>query len=232
MRILFFIFLVFTVSTAAQTPFNEGIKNALEGNFEKASENFQKTLLRAKTEKPSDEFLARIYFNLGVCSFRLNDTEKSVAEFTEAVKLSRRNYQKAFYALGMAQTKLENFDAAENAFRDALKLEKNDGEAWFDLAFVYLEKKNFADAEKAFENAIKYKSRASSDAYNNLGVIYALKHDFASAENQFKKALFKSNGNSIEAKNNLQFCKFYKQNQEKELLAKLEFSQKFYRRNL
>lgn len=236
MRILLFI-LVFTFSVAAQTSafqksFEEGIENARKGEFAVASENFQKTLLLAETEKLSDELRARIYYNLGVCSFRLDKTEKSVAEFTESVKLSRRNYQKAFYALGMAQVKLQNFEKAEKAFRDALKLDKTDGEAWFDLAIVYLEKKNFDAAENAFENAVKYKSRATADALNNLGVIFALKHDFSSAENHFEKALFESNGNSAEARKNLQFCRFYVQNQNKELLAKLEFSQNLKRRNL
>ncbi len=232
MRILFFIFLVFSFSAAAQTPaiqksFDEGLQNARKGEFEKASKNFQKTLLLTEIEKPSDSFLARIHFNLGVCFFRLNKPDKSIERFTEAINLSRRNYQKAFYALGMAQMKLKNFDEAENAFRDALKLKTDDGEAWFDLAFVYLNKQNFSEAEKSFENAIRYKSSSASDAHNNLGVIYALKHDFASAENQFEKALFESKGNSVEAKNNLQFCKFYKQDQDKKLLAKLEFSRNF-----
>jgi Flp pilus assembly protein TadD len=232
MRILFFIFLVFTFSTVAQTlaiqkTFDDGIENARLGKFEQASANFQKILLLTEIEKPSNEFLARVHFNLGICFYHLNQAKKSVAELTEAIKLSRRNYQKAFYALGMANVKLKNFDGAETAFRDALKLKKSDGEVWFDLAFVYLEKENFDDAERAFEHSIKYKSRAALDAFNNLGVIYALRNDFASAENQFEKALFESRGNSVEAKNNLQFCKFYKQNQDKKLLAKLEFSPKF-----
>ena len=50
------------------------------------------------------------------------------------------------------------------------------------------------------------------------------KDDFPSAEKEFKTALSESNGKSIEARNNLQFCKLYKQNFNRNLLAKLEFS--------
>lgn len=228
MRVLFFILMVFTINVAAQTPFqqkifDEGMNNARHGEFEKASEDFRRTFVLAGIEKSSDEFLARVHYNLGVCFYRLDEAKKAVGEFAEAIKLSHRNYQKAFYALGMAQGDLKNWDEAEAAFRDALKLDKTDGEAWFDLAFVYLRKKNLRDAEKAFEKAIEHKSRAASDAYNNIGVIYVLTNDFPSAEIQFEKALFESGGKSVTAKNNLQFCRQLRQNFNRELVAKLEF---------
>lgn len=231
MRVLFFIFAVFTFSATAQTPslqktFDDGIQTARAGDFQKAAETFRRVLLSAEIEKTPDDFAARIHFNLGVCLFRSNETKLAAAEFSEAVKLSRRTYAKAFYALGMAQTKLKNFDAAEAAFRDALKLEKSNGEAWFDLANVYLAKMDFDAAEKAFVNSIKYKSIASADAFNNLGVIFALRHDFQNAETQFENALLDSNGKSVEAKNNLLFCRQLKGKFDRDLLAQFEFSRK------
>jgi len=126
----------------------------------------------------------------------------------------------------MAQSELKNWREAEVAFREAVKLKENDGEAWFDLGLVLLEEKDFDTAEKAFRNAIKYKSIGSADAHNNLGVIYALKDDFPSAENEFKTALMVSNGKSIEARNNLEFCKLFKLNSNQNLLSSLEFSRK------
>lgn len=230
MRVLFFIFLVFTFSVAAQTAatkksFDEGIETARQGEFEKASETFRRVLLSAQTEKPTNEFLTRVHFNLGVCLYRLKMTEKSVGEFTEAIKLSRREYQKAFYALGMAQSDLKNFDKAEEAFHSALKLDKTDGEAWFDLGLVYLQKTEFEKAENSFENSIKFKSVSASDAFNNLGVIFALRHEFDKAEKCFETALKLSENKSKTARNNLQFCRFYRQkNQAKDLVAKLEFN--------
>jgi Flp pilus assembly protein TadD len=155
----------------------------------------------------------------------LKQAEKASAEFKEAIKLSGRTYQKAFYALAMAEKDLGNLKKAENAFRDALKIEKTDGEAWFDLALVYLQKQDFDTATSAFENAIKFKSIASADAHNNLGVIFALRHDFDSAEKEFETALMISSGKLNVARSNLQFCRFYRQkNQVKDFIANLEFS--------
>jgi len=231
MRILSIIFLVsLAVSVSAQTPlikqsFDKGVRLAQAGQYEEAIGNYRQTILLAEAEKPGDELLARVHFNIGVCLFHLKQTAAAAEEFTEAIKLSRRNYQKAFYALGMAEAELKNWRVAETAFRKAVSLKKSDGEAWFDLALVYLQKEDLDAAEKAFRNAVKYKSVNSADARNNLGVIYALKGDFPFAEREFNAALIESAGKSVEARNNLQFCKSYKQNFSKDLLAKFQFSQ-------
>lgn len=231
MRVLFFIFIVFGFSAAAQTPalkksFDEAVETARRGEFETALKDFRRVLLSAEIEKTPDEFLAKIHFNLGTCFYRLKTAERAVEEFTEAVKLSRREYQKAFYALGMAQSELKNFDQAETAFRSALRLDKTDGEAWFDLGLVYLQKTDFEKAETAFENAVKFESVSVSDALNNLGVISALRHDFDSAEKYFETALKMSQGSSKTARNNLRFCRFYRRkNQTPDLIAKLLFSE-------
>lgn len=231
MRVLFFIFLVFTFTAAAQTPalkksFDDGIETARKGEFEKASEKFRRVLMIAETEKTNDNFLAKIHFNLGVCFYRLQETERSIGEFTEAIKLSRREYAQAFYALGMAHSDLKNFDSAEISFRDALNLNKTDGEIWFDLGFVYLQKKDFEKAEIAFQNAVKFKSVSSFEAHNNLGVISALRHEFDQAEKHFEAALKLSENRFETARKNLQFCRFYRQkNQTEDLMANLEFAE-------
>lgn len=230
MRVLFFIFLVFTLTAAAQSPalkksFDDGIETARRGEFEKASEKLRSLLFVAETEKTNDVFLAKIHFNLGVCFYRLQQTEKAIGEFTEAVKLSRGEYGKAFYALGMAHSDLKNFRKAEKAFRDALNLNETDGETWFDLGFVYLQKRDFEKAEKAFQNAVKFNSVSAFEAHNNLGVISALRREFDQAEKHFEAALKLSENKFETAKNNLEFCKFYRtKNLSEDLIAKLEFS--------
>lgn len=231
MRVLFlFLFLtIFAFSTAAQTiPVNQSFDAATQlarsGQFEQAIEKYRLSLIQAENEFSNDDFLARIHFNIGVCYYQSKNSGKAVAEFDEAIKQSRGTYQKAFYALGMAHSDLKNWRKAEVALRKAIELKQNDGEAWFDLAFVFLREEKFEQAEKAFQKSIEHKSRSAADAHNNLGVILALKHDFLLAENQFQTALTESNGKSIEAGKNLQFCRLYKQNLKQDLLAKLEFS--------
>lgn len=229
MRVILFV-CVLSFSVFAQSPtLNRTIKSgndlANERKYEQAIETYRTAKILAETERLNGSFLAKIYFNTGVCLYHLKRTNEAVAEFNEAIKLSERQYQKAFYALGMAQKDLQNRREAETAFQAALKLEKTNGEAWFDLALVYLETKNFAAARTAFENSIEFQTANVADALNNLGVIAALMGDWDSAELKFKSALLKSSGESVEAKANLQFCKFYKQQiKGKDWLAKLEFS--------
>lgn len=223
MRILSFIFIVFlAISVSAQSieikqNFDEATKRANAKDFENALVVYQK--LAGVSQNESKEFRAKIHFNTGVCLYQLKDRAKAVSEYERAVKLNPR-YEKAFYALGMAQFDLKNFNEAEKAFVKSLTVNRKNGETWFDLAFVYLEQKDFDAAETAFQNAVKFGSVATADAHNNLGVISALRHDFESAEKQFKLAV----GKSAEAESNLRFCKFYKEKNIKELIAKLEFS--------
>jgi len=228
MRVLFFILIMLAGSAAAQTPFisqsfEAATRDAQAQNFAQALEKYQSIILHAASESVDDAMLARTHFNIGVCYYKLKDPAAAVKELTAAIDISKGKYQKAFYVLGMAQIDLKDWSRAETALRKAADLKAGDGEAWFDLALVFLREKNFDQAEKAFENAIKYKSTGAADAHNNLGVIFALKHDFLTAESEFVAALKESGGTSIEAKNNLQFCRTYQRNSNQELLARLEF---------
>lgn len=224
MRVLFFILIVFVLSLPAQATLETAAEAAQNGDYEHALALYKQILAESKKENPGNKRIAVIHFNIGICRYHLNQPDEAIAEFTKAIEASVGTYQKAFYALGMAQIELENRQAAKAAFLDALKLKTDDGEAWFDLALIYLEERNLDAAEKSFRNSIKYKSVAAADAHNNLGVIYMLGGDYAFAEREFKTAIDESNGNSKEAANNLKFCLFYKGNETKELIANLEIS--------
>jgi Flp pilus assembly protein TadD len=218
--------MVFALSVSAQTAkqaFDEGTQSARAANYEKALGNYRKAIRLSENESIAGEFLARIRFNTGVCLYQLKRNEEAVKEFNAAIVLSGGSYQKAFYALGMAETELKNWRKASAALREAVRLKKTDGEAWFDLGLALVEEKNFEAAREAFQNSIRYKTVAVADAHNNLGVIMALSGDFPSAEKEFETALAKSRGKSVEAQNNLQFCKLYKQNSV-QTWTKLEFS--------
>ncbi len=231
MRMFTIIFNLFAffVTDPAQTLmtnqfFNEGTKAARNAQYEKAIESYQKALIYVKNQETNDNFLVKIHSNIGVCLYQLKRYEAAVPEFTKAINMSNRKYQKAFYALGMTQTELRNWREAISAFRGAVKLKEDDGEAWFDLASVLLIENDLAEAEIAFRKSIKYKSTASPYARNNIGVILALNGDIPTAEIQFKAALIESNGDMVEARNNLQFCRSYKLSTDKKLVGNLEFS--------
>lgn len=228
--LLIFILLIPSTATVyAQTErhfFDNGTKAANAGNFKEAIEHYQRAL---DNPEPNDasEWTAKAHFNIGVCHFRLNQPEKAIRSYEQAIKASGTGYPKAFYALGMAHVELKNWRAAKEALTTAIQLSaRRDGEAWFDLAMVLIEEKDFGAAAKAFKQAIKNKTVAAAASHNNLGVILALNGDFRAAEKEFELALDESKGNFIKAKSNLEFCrsKQLASNQ----VAKLEFAEKIY----
>ena len=235
MRLISFVFIIcfaFTLTVSAQTEsaqqfFKDGMQAASAQDFQTALEFYKKAA--AENSPKVKTFSAKIYYNIGVCYYQLNRNLEAIEAFTNAINLSGRTYQKAFYALGMAETDLKHFDKAKNAFLEAVRLNEHDGEAWFDLAIVLMAAKEYEIAQRAFANAIKFNSVSKSASYNNLGVIFALTDNFQMAEAQFKLALFESDGKLIEAKNNLQLCRSRLPEQNTNLLAKLEFSDRNYK---
>jgi len=210
-------------SAGMRQTFEKAVSQANEGKFETALVDFKKSLALAESEDADADYRAKVHFNIGVCLYRLKQSEKSVGEFEDAIKLAKGDYEKAFYALGMAQAELKNWREAEKAFRGAIRLNKQNGEAWFDLAFVYLAQSDYDAARAAFQKSVEYKSVASHIGHNNLGVIFAINGDLNAAVREFETALKQSGGKFTVAERNLQFCKSLGQNSNRDLVAKLEF---------
>jgi len=207
--------------------FKRGTQLAQRGDYGAAFNFYRKALeISENSGRSSAQFQAKVHYNLGVCLFQKGEKTKSVAEFSRAVEFDK-NYAAAFYALGLAQSELENYAAAKTAFLRVLEITGEcHGEAWFDLAFVYLAEKDFDRAAASFAQAVRFGSRDAPMAHNNLGVIFALKHDFIAAEKEFKTAWKASRERLILAKNNLGFIRQYQQNKNQALLAEIVFGTK------
>jgi Flp pilus assembly protein TadD len=205
--VLFFAVSVSAQSSSAMRSFREGTRLANAGQFERALSSYRAALGESESVRSDNDFLASLHHNLGVCEYRLNRLENAIEEFKLAITMKGGNYSRAFYALGMAESARENWQGARLAFLQALKLNRTNGEAWFDLAFTYLEEGNFADAEAAFRNSIVHKSIDVAWSHNNVGVFLALRGEFSSAEKEFETALKLSGGKLTLARNNLEYCR-------------------------
>lgn len=194
-------------STRAWQVFETGMKASRSGDLATALNGFQKTLGLIELEGASDRFASKVHYNVGVSYYHLRDQNKAVAAYERAIVLSRRTYEKAFYALGLAQAELGNWPAAEEAFLGAIRNNNRNGEAWFDLAFVYLANGEIEKAQKAFGNAIKFGTVETAISHNNVGVLLAVKGDYQAAEVQFAEAVAKSNGVFAGAAANLTKCR-------------------------
>lgn len=196
MRVILLI-LVFVFTISAQDHFADGMRFARNGNYEKALESYR----LAEKEAKGTDAAARIHYNMGVCLYQLDRAGEAVPELTEAIRLKNNNYQRAWYALGMAQTALNNTHEAKAAFTRSIELNEKDAEAWFDLGLVLLYDKDYTAARTAFKNAAKFGSINSADAHNNIGVIHALNGDIGSALREFQVS------GTSEALANIEYCR-------------------------
>ena len=160
--------LIFETGAFAQTKeFNLGLESAGKGDFQNSLKHFQ----NVSPKNLSDKQKAQIHYNIGVCYYRLKQPQKAVVEIEKAFQL-KKDYEKAFYALGMANTDLQNWNEAKTAFQQAIKLSKGrNGEVWFDLAFVLIGQNEYGNALEAFQNAVKFKSIASLESQRNVEIL-------------------------------------------------------------
>lgn len=189
----------------AKHAFDEATRSANAGEFEKALKGYRSALML--NEEGTSEFTEKIRYNLGVCLYRTGQLKAAVAELNKAIRLSGRNLERGFYALGMAESALENWPAAREAFLKALTIRPGNGEAWFDLAFVYLALRDHENAATAFRKSIDHRSVDAALGHNNLGVIMAMNFEFEKAEVEFHNALILSNGRLAAARRNIEFCR-------------------------
>ena len=207
-------------SNAVKKPLTEGTRLAKAGEFEKALTSYLAASEAANNERLDSDLLAKLHYNIGVCEYRLDRPEEAIKDLEQAVRLRNSDYAQASYALGMAESARGNWPKARAAFLEAVRANKTDGEAWFDLAFAYLGENELANAEAAFRNAITYKTVDTPISHNNVGVILALRGETTAAIKEFETALRSTNGKLAEAKTNLEYCRSHAG----QLSAKSEFA--------
>lgn len=223
--VLLFASNAFAQAEIARQKFEQGLINARQERFEQALTDFQNALEKHKfASDSSDGFAAKINYNIGVCLYRSGHAEESISYLETAIRLAKNKYQQAFHALGIVQSELGNWQAAKTALVSALRLNKRDGESWFDLAMIRLRENDLPNAADNFQKAFRYQSVDAATAFNNLGVIAAINGDWAEAEKRFEMALAVSGGKLPEAARNLNLCR--SENVGGDLIAKLEFALK------
>jgi len=219
---------ILTSVASAQSPlarraFEKGAEAARAGRFEDALTAYMTAAAAERAAESGSGFRISLQYNIGVCYYRLGRQEEARAALTAAIRLSDGRHQRAFYALGMAESSLRNWPAARAAFRASLELAPKEGEAWFDLAIVYIGEEKYDLAAHAFTASIENRSVDSALGQNNLGVLMAMRSDYDAAEKAFAAALELSAGKLIEARNNLILCRRMRQSG-RQLIADTRFA--------
>jgi Tfp pilus assembly protein PilF len=96
---------------------------------------------------------------------------------------------KAYSRLGIIYLEHEdNLGDAEAAFRQALKIEPNNGYILNNLGLVLYHQDKYTDAIRNFEQAVR-QDELNAARHANLGMAYLAIRQYAKAESSFKKAL-------------------------------------------
>jgi len=197
---------IFAQGQDFDTSFERGVALANTGSFVEALTEFRNAESVIGGAKLSKKHLAQLHFNIGVCHFRMNKITDAISRFETAVDIFPK-YERAHYAFGMAASEARDWQRAERAFLDALKINKTNGETWFDLGFVYLAKGETLKARTAFESSLETGTVDAATAHNNVGVIRALSGDREFAEKAFENAVRVSSGTYKIAAVNLAFIR-------------------------
>jgi Flp pilus assembly protein TadD len=104
-------------------------------------------------------------------------------------------------ALGKRYYREGQFGLAEQAFRNAIELNKSDTEAWLGLAASYDRLRRFDQARRAYDVLIKLVG-ATPVVLNNLGYHYMLQGEYAKARKTILAAQRSDPGNEF-VRNNI-----------------------------
>lgn len=205
-------------------------------NYDNAIEKYQSLLEHDDFSSLEDIYfdLSRLYMIQGDTAKAIETADQGIGKFPESDKLKIHSIElklqtgkeaetiadiekqieatpedkSLYYYLGIAQSAAENTDAAEDAYRKAIELDPNFGEAYINLGGLMLNKginifreasnlptdkqKEYTEAMKkgnaAIDAALPYLEKAtetsekSSIAWQNLRTYYQLKEDKAKIE--------------------------------------------------
>jgi len=101
---------------------------------------------------------ARALYSRGIVALAGNDPQAAAADFGKLL-LNSPSYAVAHYDLGLAETQLGRYDAAERELKAALRLAPNYSRAQFALGTVLLKEGKRSEARLAFDETIKTASK-------------------------------------------------------------------------
>lgn len=160
-------------------------------NFEPVGEELRQMEVVIPEEKePEQAYSKEIEDLLGKADVHFRKGEMKAAEKLY-VQAAAKNPQcsKAYSRLGVIYLENgDNWQDAEEAFRQALKYDALNGYILNNLGLVLYHQDKYADAIRQFEQAVR-QDELNAARHANLGMGYMAIRQYAKAESSFKKAL-------------------------------------------
>jgi tetratricopeptide (TPR) repeat protein/DNA-binding CsgD family transcriptional regulator len=187
---------VFELPTTPEVLEKESNRLLVEGDYEEYLKfNYQqriekileiKELLAEKHQKVIRR--ANLFFKMGNLLVAVNEYERAIASYNEAVKTIPMYYQ-AIYNRGIALQNLERIEEAIASFDEVVKMKPNFYLAWNNLGALLCDYfQQYEEAIIAFDEAI-YLKPESHEAWYNRGIALFHSGRFKKAIASLKKAL-------------------------------------------
>ena len=195
--------------------YDQALEYYHRGNFERAIKVFQKVIANPKKAgvyyNLSLFHIKESYLNLGFAYEHMGMYEEAVKNFASAAQIC--NYPDIHYQLGLCHCFLEEFEKAEQEFRQALEINPKYTSALFLLGFTYVRLHQLSKAVDCFQGSLKVNPHYP-DYHYLLGSVYALQHKYDLAKKQFQQAL-KINPQYLEAEAKIALIEENQQRKEK-----------------
>ncbi len=134
-----------------------------------------------------DKYNSKGYFMRGMNYKELKDTAKAISSMQTAVEQDQRFYT-AYMQLGILNA-AQKRPIAVDYYKNALRIQPNSIETWYDIGKYYQDMENWPKAEEAYGVLLQIDAKNKNGNYN-MGVInMAAKKDYKKALTYFTDAL-------------------------------------------
>ncbi len=180
---------------------NLGTVQMKQNKWDEARASFEKTI------KLAPEY-SLAYGNLAKVETNAQNVAKAVEYLNRAIAVDKAGFfdakrrAEAYSSLAATAMKLQKYDVAAEAYKNAIEAAPQDTELSRNLAAAYRSLGWANEAVPILLDVIK-RNPNSAEAYNTLGIIYAEQNRKPEAIQQFQRAL-QINPNFTQAKSNLQ----------------------------
>jgi tetratricopeptide (TPR) repeat protein len=200
--ILFFLVLGVTYAQSpAEESYNKGVGYAVQGEFMKAQEEFEKALKVDSFYGPAERSLkiikdvieqeikreTAIHLFKGASYHNKSQYDQAISEYTKTLEINPK-YVDAYNNRGIAYVDKGKYDQAFIDYNKAIEINPKYALAYYNRGIAYANKEKYDQAIKDFNKALEINSKYAL-AYNNRGFAYANKGKYDQAIKDFNKAL-------------------------------------------
>jgi len=154
----------------------ENIKKVNEGQALVDMEEYQEAINVFKEVIRKQPSHYKAWFTRSLCLLLLGELDQALTSFEQTI--ARKETFEAYYYKSVTQVLLQNFDAALASITQAIQLNPDSSELWFDKARIFEQLKHYTEAVDAYDEAIALKPNNYSAHVNRELVNGTLQENF------------------------------------------------------